>query len=96
MTDPRTAALAEALRTWRHMYVDPHDPDRWYIDTAAAIRVELQAQGWDVQNDEEWNARAQNDAAVIDRLREALESHHRGAALPGGTCAICAALEEKP
>jgi len=31
----------------------------------------------------------------IARLREALESHHRGVALPGGTCAICAALEEK-
>jgi hypothetical protein len=30
--------------------------------------------------------------AEIARLRTALEDHHRGVVLPGGTCAICAAL----
>jgi hypothetical protein len=40
-TDPRIAALAEALRVWRRVFVDAEDPDRWYTDSAAALLAAL-------------------------------------------------------
>lgn len=39
-------ALAEALRAWRKVYVDPSDPERWYGDSADAIIAALPPGSW--------------------------------------------------